>query len=68
MLKLKPEKKETTMTTVILGKFKYVYIKWTRLVESCMIFPLQPQYLEQIYTVINQSGLFHPKNNNIDCL
>ena len=43
MLKLNPEEKGTTMTAVILGKFKYV----------CMIFPLQPQYLEQFHTVIN---------------
>ena len=64
MLKLKPEEKETAMTTVILGKFKYVH-EWTRLVESCMMFPLQPQYLEQFHTVINQNGLFHPKNNII---
>ena len=53
MLKLKTKEKENTMTTVILGEFKYVH-EWTRLVESSMIFPLQPQYLEQIHTVINQ--------------
>ena len=44
----------------------YIYInadvhEWTRLVESCMIFPLQPQYLEQCHTVINQKRTFsHP--------
>ena len=46
MLELKTKEKENTMTAVILGKFKYVH-EWTRLVESSMIFPLQPQYLDK---------------------
>ena len=60
MLKLKPEEKETNMTTVILGKFKYVHER-TRLVESCMIFPLQPQYREEFHTIINQKRTVSPK-------
>ena len=71
MFQLKPEEKETAMTTVILGKFKwlfiYIYIKnaylheWLRLVESCMIFPLQSQYLEQFHTVVNQKLTVSPQ-------
>ena len=62
MLKLKPEEMETTMTTVILGKFKYMYVQeWTRLVESC-----NPNILNNFkpYKSI-KNGLFHPKKNII---
>ena len=69
MFKLKPEEKETAMTTVIQGKFKWIFIylknayvhEWLRLVESFMIFPLQSQYLEQFHTVINQKRTVSPQ-------
>ena len=67
MFKLKPEEKETAMTTVILGLNDCLYIKnayvheWLHLVESCMIFPLQFPYLEQFHTAINQKRTVSPQ-------